>query len=192
MGAGWIVFKEKDSEKQLITDFSCALMNWPSSTRAELEAITTALFATPMNAKVTIIMDSAAAIQAIKRSQEIYKLREGLKIKNGSILWHIQRLKKLKNIELHLKKIKGHSNIWENDAADKLAKEGAQRGLILEFKDPWNNLSKVIARWKNIRLDSALRSSINRIVLGYSDVKWANMKCIQKWVEPKEMRNKIV
>ena len=75
-------------------------------------------------------------IQAIKRNQKIYKLREGLKIKNGSILWHIQRLKKLKNIELYLKKIKRHSNIWENDAADKLAKEGAQRGLILEFKDP--------------------------------------------------------
>ena len=146
-------------------------MNWPSSTKVKLGAITTALFAMLTNAKVTIIMDSAAAIQAIKRSQEIYKLREGLKIKNGSILWHIQRLKKLKNIELHLKKIKGHSNIWENDTADKLAKEGAQRGLILEFKDPWNNLSKVIARWKNIRLDSVLRSSINRIVLGYSDVE---------------------
>ena len=86
MGAGWIVFKEKDSEKQLITDFSCALTNWPSSTKAELGAIATALFAMPTNAKVTIIMDSVAAIQAIKRSQEIYKLREGLKIKNRSIL----------------------------------------------------------------------------------------------------------
>ena len=90
MGAGWIVFKEKDSEKQLITDFSYVLTNWLFSTRAELGAITTALFAMPMNAKVTIITDSAAAIQAIKRSQEIYKLREGLTIKNRSILWYIQ------------------------------------------------------------------------------------------------------
>ena len=136
MGGGWIAIGNNSKKEETKADFFCGFTNWPSATRAELGAIGTALLAAPENAKVTVATNSAAAIQAIKKSSDVNKLRECFKIKNRNMLLSIQKIKSVKNLDLQLKKVKGHSNILENDIADSLAKKGAREGSILEFKDP--------------------------------------------------------
>ncbi|CAG8818866.1 11025_t:CDS:2, partial [Gigaspora margarita] len=64
-------------------------------------------------------------------------------------------------------KVKGHSNILENDIADSLAKKGA-------------------------REDNEIRSSINKIALAVVDIEWANLRSSKYWIEKKEGKNQIV
>jgi ribonuclease HI len=80
MGIGWIV-KEIDNIGSNI-NFSSSLENWPSSTRAELGAIWTALLVTPYGAQAHIYTDSKAAIEAIEKHQKVNKLRSWFKTKN--------------------------------------------------------------------------------------------------------------
>ena len=47
MGIGWIAKLENEIVREI--SFSCSLEKWPSSTRAELGAIWTALLAAPSN-----------------------------------------------------------------------------------------------------------------------------------------------
>ena len=54
--------------------FSSSIVNWLSSTHAELEAIWSALLATSVRTQVHIYTDSKAAIEAIKKYKENNKL----------------------------------------------------------------------------------------------------------------------
>ncbi|RHZ69683.1 hypothetical protein Glove_280g22 [Diversispora epigaea] len=64
MGYGWCAFDENDTE----FNFSGKVENFASSTRAELMAILTAVYATPKRSRLCIFTDSQAAID----HQEIF------------------------------------------------------------------------------------------------------------------------
>ena len=53
MGIGWVVKEENSIDNNI--SFSSRLENWPSSTRAELGAIWSALLTAPVNAQVHIL-----------------------------------------------------------------------------------------------------------------------------------------
>src|SRR5947207_9306857 len=61
MGSGWISLNGGQ-------EFCCKIFSWPSSTRAELLAIYTALLTVPCNRSVIIKTDSQAAIDGIYKS----------------------------------------------------------------------------------------------------------------------------
>ncbi|RHZ87129.1 hypothetical protein Glove_40g121 [Diversispora epigaea] len=61
MGCGWCAFDENDTE----FNFSGKVENFASSTRAELMAILTTVYATPKHSRLCIFTDSQAAIDAI-------------------------------------------------------------------------------------------------------------------------------
>ncbi|RHZ85436.1 hypothetical protein Glove_66g100 [Diversispora epigaea] len=63
MGFGWVIPEVKDYER---LTFRGNIKNFPSSTRAELMTIFTALIVMPKRSKVIIYTDSACAIQNIK------------------------------------------------------------------------------------------------------------------------------
>src|SRR5207237_4259450 len=100
------------------------LENWPSSTRAELGAIWSALLTAPCEAKTHIFTDSKATIEAIKKYNTNNKIRSWFKIKNRSIVSQIKSCCKAKGLNLILHKVKGHSGNKWNDQADSLTKEG--------------------------------------------------------------------
>ena len=62
MGSGWTIINVTPH----IT-FKCKIQNWPSSTRAELNAIWTFLLAIPNNSSANVYTDSQAAIYSINK-----------------------------------------------------------------------------------------------------------------------------
>ena len=122
MGAAWIQTKGPNPESWHAT----GVENWPSSTRAEITAIATALLTVPSNGKVTIHTNSQACIDTYNRlnspsPNQIHK--RWLKEKNW-LLWSIiiDTIKK-RNINLHLEKVKAYAGNIYNEKADQLAKQ---------------------------------------------------------------------
>ena len=60
-----------------------------------------------------------------------------MSLTNWSIVSNIIHLKNIKKLKVNLVKIKGHSGIWENDAADVLAKKGVNsKNFLISVKYP--------------------------------------------------------
>lgn len=98
----------------------------PSSARAELIVIAILLDTIPINTKVTIFIDSQAAILAINNYQNPVKRKYRKTYKNPNLLLVIDELIKGKNINLTMNKIKAHSGIKLHDIVDELAKQGCK------------------------------------------------------------------
>src|SRR6266496_2123346 len=108
MGAGWIINH---------TDFSfkCGIHHFSLSTRPELVAILTVLFAIPLNTSIIIYTDSQAAIDRINGIMRSDSMRLILKMVNYSILSVIKQLILTKGLGFKMVKVKGHSEVEYND-----------------------------------------------------------------------------
>src|SRR6266480_1098538 len=97
------------------------MLTWPSSTRAELLAIYTALLTVPINKSVVIYTDSQAAIDRIHRSSNFVRKFQWTNISNHTLLHNISHIIKFKSISVKYVKVKGHSGLEGNDMADNMA-----------------------------------------------------------------------
>src|SRR2546429_287283 len=123
MGTGWII-PEAD------VSFGTATTSWPSSTKAELSAILILLLALPVGLhSVKVHTDSQAAIDSIQKYNEL-SIKAKSKLPNVMLVDQIWRISKVKQIELTMIKVKGHSRDFYNDIADAIAKEAAAKGMI--------------------------------------------------------------
>ena len=84
IGIEWIV-ASNDSNKNSIS-FKSRIADWPSSTRAELGMIWTALLAAPSESKVRIYSDSNTAIEGIQGFKSRMNIRNMFKTKNYSLI----------------------------------------------------------------------------------------------------------
>ena len=133
MGIGFVI--AVDNYRSPYISFSSRIIDWPSSTRAELGAIWAALLVAPYKANLRIFSDSKAAIEGIQNFQGLMSVRKNFNAKNHSLINQIIDCCKTKELKLELIKVKGHSsNIW-NNRADQLAKEGLLSDLILEAQE---------------------------------------------------------
>ena len=107
MGLGWVIV-DKNLRSSSIS-FKCRIDNWPSSTRAELGAIWTALLVVPNKANIKIYSDSKAAIEGIQNFQKLMSIRNNFKIKNHTLINQILDCSNSKKINLKLIKVKSHS-----------------------------------------------------------------------------------
>ena len=107
MGIGWVIVDEISENNSI--SFKSRIVDWPSSTRAELGAIWTALLVVPYKAKVRIHSDSKAAIEGIQKFGEGLSIRNYFKVKNRCLISQIFDCCKTKKIDLELIKVKGHS-----------------------------------------------------------------------------------
>ncbi|RHZ87114.1 hypothetical protein Glove_40g116 [Diversispora epigaea] len=119
MGCGWCAFNENDTEFH----FSSKVENFVSSTRTELMAILTAVYATPKRSRLYIFTDSQAAIDAIANAAANPR-KAHRKLKNWTIVKAIEEIANIQNLTLQLEKVKAHSGVIHNETADKLAREG--------------------------------------------------------------------
>src|SRR3989337_1623507 len=112
MGIGWIQVGINAPKEE----FSARIVDWPSSTRAELIAILTAIYTCNYDNTATIYTDSEATIKRFHSlSNPAMTNRRKLKIPNHNIWSVLMELISKNNIKVILKKIKGHSNNVYND-----------------------------------------------------------------------------
>ena len=121
MGSGWII-------PQLDIKYGCASMHWPSSTKAKLIVIWTAILTIPIwITTINIFTDSQAAIDSINKAKtSLWNVRQYTKTPNSMIIEQILRLTRTKTQSLNLIKVKGHSGDLFNDLADDITKHAAQ------------------------------------------------------------------
>src|SRR5205085_3028439 len=84
MGIGWIIVNNSSRNSNI--SFKGRIVDWPSSTRAELGAIWTALLVVPYKANMKIHLNSRAAIDRIQSLKESTSIRDYFKTKNRSLI----------------------------------------------------------------------------------------------------------
>ena len=178
LGAGWIIHDEDDPARTDMS-FQCTSSLWPSSTRAELLSIWTALMVLPEHATVTIHTDSQASIDGIKLVLNgQLTTRAWLKLTNGSILSNIYHIVNTCHLTLKLRKVQGHSNDYWNDRADILAKDAirlAQNDAPIHICSA-NIEHKIIAllpTWACTNIDRPIRKFITSLNNNLIAARWS-------------------
>ncbi|CAJ0645891.1 11625_t:CDS:2, partial [Entrophospora sp. SA101] len=118
LSCAWIQLKDENVKHS----FSCSLTSFPSSTRAELMAIMTALITCPQYCLVSIYTDSQSSIQLLDNNITPNTTCNKFKIKNYSIISSIHHIKKSLSLKIFFHKIKSHSGNKYNELVDNLAK----------------------------------------------------------------------
>src|SRR5260364_445880 len=177
LGIGWVISSIDD--KIVNIEFSCRFRDWPTSTRAELGAIWTAILAMPHGAEVHIYTDCACAINAIKKGKKVSRTREDLKLKNGSVLRAIIECWKKKKLRLHTHKVKSHSGNVMNEKADRLAKKGATDLHLIKVRSELTRTMSVYPQWENSIIDQPLRKFVNTMMIVHYDVEWASLSATE-------------
>ena len=104
---GWVLVDESIESSNF--SFKYRIVDWPSSTHAELGAIWTAILVAPYEANIRVFTDSRAAIEGIQNFKDLTSIRSNFKTKNRSLISQIIDCCKTKMIKLELIKVKGHS-----------------------------------------------------------------------------------
>jgi ribonuclease HI len=170
MGIGWTQVEPNTPHQ----DFSARVTDWPSSARAELLAVLTALYTCPKACTVVICTDSLTTIN--RYTQLINPLttnRQKLKIPNHTIWTTILKFIDEAELNLSFVKIKGHSNDINNDKADRLAKEGRSKD-ILDFNNLVRMNNTVVFKWNDITIEGSLRNHMKMVSQTYVKEKWIN------------------
>ncbi|PKY31494.1 hypothetical protein RhiirB3_449119 [Rhizophagus irregularis] len=163
MGYGWTT---SNIENANIT-YSGSVKYFPSSTKAEIMAIHTALITCPPKCNVTIHTDSQAAIDAFHKSKNLHSIspRRFNKI-NNNILWStIHQIINTLSLNVKFIKVKVHSGDLFNDIADALAKVG--RVVVSPTIIKHNNLpnQSLTIEWnEEIPLDKDVHKCIGTIL----------------------------
>ena len=122
MALGWILV-EQDDERLVLEEFSAKNFGWPSSTKAEIIAVLSAILTVKPNSNVLIYTDSSNVITQYNKFKSELSYRRKLKTV-GNISWEtIILLIKKYNINIQFVKVKAHNGIWPNEEADRLAKK---------------------------------------------------------------------
>jgi ribonuclease HI len=169
MGIGGIII---DQETQAQVEFKGRCAGFPSSTRAELVAILTALAITNTNTKVTIYTDSQSAIHAIQsklpRKQRLAKATNLLT--TTLIMDKIQ----FRKATTEFRKIKAHTGNINNERADALAKEGRELGYEWTVEIESQHIKSLFCtlQWNKENLDIGTSGFMKY---------WQNSKWISTW-----------
>jgi len=121
MGIGWV---QVDLFDQIIYKFAAKVHLWPSSYKAELFSILSAISTTPRNSTINIYTDSQSIISKFNQLTQLPLNSNKLFKFNFWPLWHtlLNIIKSYKlNIIFH--KVQAHSDNTLNNLADSLAKQ---------------------------------------------------------------------
>ncbi|GBC00567.1 hypothetical protein RclHR1_00390021 [Rhizophagus clarus] len=119
MGAAWVEVTSSVNDT-----FQCSTAHLPSSTKAEVLAILSAIIVALTHCYVTIHTDSKNVIDTFnKTGRSNLSQRRIMKLNNFSLWILIHCLIKTKSLRVDMLKVKAHSGHSQNDRADHLAKD---------------------------------------------------------------------
>ncbi|RHZ88214.1 hypothetical protein Glove_25g74 [Diversispora epigaea] len=196
MGLGWVIPISDDTRDDI--EFRCTTEFFPSSTKAEIMALITAIAIAPVNCKVEILSDSQGAINIFNNilNNSLGKNKKNEISNNNNMILTLvaqQIIKELK-LQISLVKVKAHSGIKYNELADCLA----QVSTISPFQDPQISINsyslnqlKVIPRWKNITLDYSIKIATKKLNKEIWTQKWLRQNRIRWWIHTNKAKNDL-
>ncbi|RHZ84109.1 hypothetical protein Glove_85g53 [Diversispora epigaea] len=149
--------------------------NFTSSTRAELMAILTAVYATPKRSRLCIFTDSQAAIDVIANAATNPR-KAHRKLKNWTIVKAIEEIANVQNLTLRLEKVKAHSGVIHNETADKLAREGCLKPVCSPDLQSLTSVNAVSC-WNTETIEEPLRHFTKKLVNRFNGSRHGERQC---------------
>jgi exonuclease III/ribonuclease HI len=151
MGIAWVVAEPSE----LYNEFSASCSLYPSSTRAEIFAILSALCVVPPNCHVQFMTDSQAVIQ---RMSELPTDQNNYNTDTSNyLLWAtIRFIISSNNLTVSLAKVAAHTGVYLNEKADTLAKRGQHQECFTWDYDAMQSLPYTL-KWKTQLIDISPR-----------------------------------
>jgi len=173
MGIGWI---QIDNNNQIINSYSAKIQSWPSSYKAELLSILSAISTAPCNSVIDIFTDSQSVISKFNNLQLNSTHPNKLFKFNSWPIWHTL-LNIIKSFKLHitLHKVQAHSDNHLNEQADSLAKQHPLSPLLSFNHTNIYNLYFSL-QWKQHYVELPTRYFIKQICKAYILAIWASQK----------------
>ena len=180
MGLGWVI---PDQENVNHMTFRSNLEQFPSSTRAELMAILTALTVMPKRSRVNIYTDSKCAIYNINKVNKGKMNFIWNEAKNPVILQSIKEIIDELKLQIILHKIKAHEGNYFNEMADQLA-QVSEKTIKEDYviKINYNNIENrsFIPTWEEIPLELPIKQALKKINIIRHRQSWKLQKRFQK------------
>ncbi|RHZ89506.1 hypothetical protein Glove_13g249 [Diversispora epigaea] len=191
MGLGWVIPATNDIIHNI--EFRCTMEQFPSSTKAEIMAMLTAIAVAPTNCNIEIFSDSQGAINIINN---IITTSKEAKIKtndNNMILTYAaQQIIQDLGVQISLFKVKAHSGVKFNEIADRLA----QVSITSPFQDPRISINssalnqiKTIPMWNGLVLDYSIKTVIKKFNSEIWRQKWLRQIRIRWWIHTNKAKN---
>ncbi|RHZ86816.1 hypothetical protein Glove_44g5 [Diversispora epigaea] len=185
MGLGWIISESMNSIENDIR-FKCYADHFPSSTKAELLAIITALAVASVGSVVNVFTDSQNVINIIEeivsnRDRDI-QWTKGKKIISRNAILHM-----IKDLDLTVQchKVKTHSNDKYNEEIDSLARitwNEIFSGERIQVNIQAFNIPMIIPLWRGLALDISIKDTLQSINEYTWTQKWLNQNRIKWWI----------
>ncbi|RHZ78707.1 hypothetical protein Glove_157g58 [Diversispora epigaea] len=166
IGCRWCALNENNTE----FNFSDKVENFASSTRVELMAILTTVYATPKHSRLCIFTDSQAAIDAIANASANSR-KAHRKLKNWTIVKAIEEIANVQNLTLRLEKVKAHSGVIHNETADQLAREGCLKPVCYPNLQSLTSVNAVNC-WNAETIEEPLRHFTKKLGKAKRSIKW--------------------
>jgi ribonuclease HI len=176
MGIGWV----QVHNEQIIHKFSAQIQLWPSSYKAELFSILSAISTCPRNSQVKIYTDSLSVI--LKYNKLIKKpltLSKTLSLNLWPIWVTLLNYIKSFNITIEFHKVQAHSDNIYNNHADYLAKHHIFSSL-LKFSHTNIYNPHHILQFENFSVEQSARKLIKNICNSHTIALWSSQKRMQK------------
>ncbi|RIB17026.1 hypothetical protein C2G38_2188405 [Gigaspora rosea] len=147
--------------------------NWFLSTRAEIIAILKAIFISPSGSKIEIHTDSQAAIDKIRSLNRKFTSK---KTKDAGILGLIKENIEVKNIQVHMKKVKAHTGIKYNERGDVLAKQESALDEYIRYLPTETQGMLIKPTWNGAAIELLIRKFVNMVLETYYKAEWTFCK----------------
>ncbi|GES86404.1 ribonuclease H-like domain-containing protein [Rhizophagus clarus] len=181
MGAAWVEISSSVNDT-----YQCSTAHLPSSTKAEVLAILTAIIAAPTHCHVTIHTDSKNAIDTFtKTGRTNLSQRRIMKLNNFSLWILIHRLIKHKSLRVDMFKVKAHSGHLHNDIADRLAKDACSIPPIFLASSYYSQAPIMVPTLANYGpIDKNIRKYLQRITNLHTFGKLLRTKALSSLLGP--------
>jgi ribonuclease HI len=180
LGFGWHLVPSPFITQSI--EFYASTHGSPSSTKAEIMALLSALIVCPDSSTVTIYTDSQATIDGYNLNvipNLFLTDRRRLK-QHNFLLWSVVlEIVASLNLSVRLRKVKAHSNDAHNDHADNLAKLGcAAPTLVVNYTRSSHHYAFVC--WDSIPVEANIRKFINEANTSRIHDDWLNNRTIPR------------